>query len=99
MIKNKYQRLNKKERKEAREKFYATEFGQEQKARFNRILLVSVLLFIYGIYLLIETIIKANSIWGYVSATTMFIFALVFAIGRHKVIIKNVNDYLIKKKK
>lgn len=98
MIKNKYQRLTKQERKEAREKFYSTNFGKEQKSRFNRLLLISILLFIYSLYLLIDTIINHGSIWTYVLSGFIFIFALIFLIGRHKVIVKNVNDYLIKKK-
>ncbi len=97
-IKTKYQRLNREEKKEAREKFYKTEFGQSLKPRFTRLLVVSILLFIYAIVLLLEAIIKHGSIWGYISSLIIFIFAIVFLIGRQKVISQKVNNYLIKKK-
>lgn len=99
MIKNKYQRLNHEEKKKAREDFYKTDFGKEQKPRFDRLLMVSILLFLFSIYLLIDAIIKKDSIFAYIATFILFIFSAVFFIGRHKVIVKNVNSYLIKKKK
>lgn len=99
MIKNKYQRLSYEEKRKAREDFYKTDFGKEQKPRFNRLIIVSILLFLFSIYLLIDAIIKKDSIFAYTAAILLFIFSAVFFIGRHKVIVKNVNSYLIKKKK
>lgn len=98
MIKTKYQSLNRQERKDAREKFYETDFGKTLKPRFTRLLVVSVLLFIYAIVLFVEALIKHGSIWGYVSSIIIFIFAIVFLIGRQKIISQKVNNYLIKKK-
>lgn len=98
MIKTKYQRLNRQERKDAKEKFYETDFGKTLKPRFTRLLIVSILLFIYSIVLFLEAIIKNSSIWGYISSIIILIFAIVFFIGRQKVISQKVNNYLIKKK-
>lgn len=99
MVKNKYQRLNKDERKEARLKYYETEIGKVNKGRFTRLLWFGILSFIYSGVLIMDTIINKHSPWNYCLAGVMFIFALVFLIGREKIIIRNVNEYLIKKSK
>lgn len=98
MLKNKYQRLSPKEKKEARLKFYETSYGKQIKPRFNRLLIVSVILFFYATYLLIDAFIKNSSIWNYIASIIIYIFFLVFFIGRHKIIVRDVNNYLIKKK-
>ena len=99
MIKNKYQRLNKKERKDARLKYYETELGKVNKGRFTRLLWFGILSFIYSGVLILDTIINKHSPWNYSLAGVMFIFGLIFIIGRKKIIIRNVNEYLIKKSK
>ncbi len=97
-MQTKYERLDKNSRKKARIEFYNTPFGKTLKPRFTRLLTIAILLIIYGICLIIEAIIKKGSIWSYISAIIIFIFAIVFLVGRQRVIIKKVNDYLIKKK-
>lgn len=99
MIKNKYQSLNHKERKIARENFYKTDFGKIQKPRFNRLLITSILLLIYGLYLLIEAVITKASIFSYTAAILILVISGVFFVGRSQIINKNVNNYLIKNKK
>lgn len=96
-MKNKYQRLNKEDRKKARDRFYRTPFGKELKPRLQRILIIGILLLIYASYLLIDAILK-KSIWGALAATAIYLFALFFLIGRHKIIVRDVNDFLIKRK-
>ncbi len=97
MLKNKYQRLNKEDRKKAREDFYKTNFGKSKKAIFTRLLIISFLLICYSLYLFISGLIN-KSIWSYVAAGILFICSLVFLIGRHKILVRDVNNYLIKKK-
>lgn len=99
MLKNKYQRLNKEERKKAKEDFYKTEFGKSKKAIFNRILIYSILIILYGIILTIVGLIKHSSIWNYIAVILLFTCAFVLLIGRYKIIVRDVNNYLIKNKK
>lgn len=98
MIKNKYQRLNKEERKKAREDFYKTDLGRNLKVRFNRLLIVSILLTLYSAYIFVDTFLNNGSLFGYSAGVLVLIFAFVFLIGRHKLIIEKTNSYLIKKK-
>ena len=98
MLKTKYQRLNKEEKKEATLKYYQTKAGQENKLRFFRLLMLGILLIIYSFGLLIYNYMeKNNSLWDYIWCAIIFIFGLVFIIGRYKIKIKKVNDYLTKK--
>ncbi len=98
MLKNKYQRLTKEEQKKTREAFYQTKTGQILKVRFTRLLITSLLLLIYGSYLIIDAIMKDARIFGITSGIILYIFAFVFLIGRHKLIIDKVNKFLIEKK-
>lgn len=98
MLKNKYQRLSRDEKKKAREDFYQTNDGKALRYRFTRLLIVSILLILYGMFLIIETLVKHGSIFGIVSGILLFVFAFVFLIGRHKLIVDRVNKYLLKKK-
>lgn len=98
MIKNKYQQLSYAEQKKAREKYYNTPIGKTNKNRFNRLLLCGILAIIYSFILIIDTIIEEKSFWNYILAAVMLIFGLIFLIGRYKIIVRNVNNFLIKHK-
>ena len=99
MLKNKYQRLTKEEKKEACQKFYQTEFGKKMKPVFKRLLIISILLFIYALVLVLDSLLKKGSIWNYVAAILVASCAFVFLIGRHKIIVRDVNNFLISKDK
>lgn len=99
MEKNKYQRASKEEKRVAREEFFKTNFGQEQKKRLNRLLLYSALLLICAIYFTVENILNENSISTYVLCGFFVLFAIAFVVGRNYVIVKCVNEYMINKKK
>lgn len=96
-MKNKYQRLDKIERKSARIKFYETEYGQLLKIRLNRLFIYSILLFLIGAYFIVSVILKLNSIFYMIYGVGLVLTSTCFMIGRYKLIVKNVNDYLIKK--
>ena len=98
MEKNKYQRATKEEKKKAREALFKTPFVADLKKRLNRLIIYSILLFACGIYLIIDNILNENTISTYVFVGFLFIFAIIFIIGRHYVIVKNANDYMIKNK-
>lgn len=97
MIKYKYQRLNKEEKKEIKNEFFATERGVELKQRFNRILIYSFALILFGAILLTEAIIKKDSIAEYIYSTLLIIFGIVFIIVRYNIMRRQVNTYLVTK--
>ncbi len=99
MVKYKYQRLTKEEKKEEKLKFYATERGKDLKNRFFRILVYSIMLILFGIVLLAEAITKNDSIAQYIYSVILIIFGIGFIIGRYIIMIRQVNDFIVKKPK
>lgn len=99
MEKNKYQRATKSEKQKAREEFFKTPFGMEQKKRLNRLIIYSILLFACAIYFIIDNILGDNYVSTYILSAMFIVFAFIFLFGRHYVIVKNVNDYMISKPK
>lgn len=98
MKKYKYQRLSKVEKKEAKNNFYQTEQGIELKKRFNRILLYSIILILFGIYLLVEAYIKKDSYAQYVYGAILILFGIGFLISRGHVMMMKVNDFITRPK-
>lgn len=99
MKRYKYQKLTKEEKKKAKVEFYQTTQGIELKARFKRIIIYSIILLIFGLYLLIEAIIKDNSYAQYIYASILIIFSIGFIILKYYIEMIKVNDYLTKPKK
>ena len=97
-MKNKFQRLSKEEKKKAIDNYYATVAGEEDKKRFKRIMIYGILCLIYGTYLIVEQIITKISIANYILGGLLLIAGCVFLIGRHKIIVKKVNDFIVRKK-
>ena len=98
MEKNKYQRSTREEKKKAREALFKTEYGIDLKKRLNRLVIYSILLILCVIYLVIDNILGENTISIYIFAGFLLLFAIIFLIGRHYVIIKSTNSYMIKNK-
>lgn len=99
MIKYKYLTLTRAEKKAAKKEFWQTERGKDLKIRTNRLLIYSVLLLGFGIWILVDAIIKNDSIAKYIYSAIIIIFALVFIIGRYIVTLKQVNNYIVKNPK
>lgn len=97
-MKTKYQRMSKEEKKKAIARYYNSPNGKVNKLRFNRLLLCGIMCFIYSIVVSIDCFIKKGSYWNYVLAGIVFIFGLVFIIGRYKIRAKSVNNFVIKNK-
>lgn len=98
MKKYKYQRLSKDEKKEAKNEFYQTEQGIDLEKRFNRILIYSIILILFGIYLLVEAYIKKDSYAQYVYGSVIILFGIAFLVSRTYVMMKKVNKYITKPK-
>lgn len=99
MKKYKYQRLTKEEKKKTKSEFYETEYGKSLKQKFKRILIYSIILILFGIYLLIEACIKKNSYAEYIYSSIIIIFGIFFIISKFRIEMIKVNDYLTKQKK
>lgn len=99
MKRYKYQKLTKEEKKKAKVEFYQTTQGIELKARFKRIMIYSIILLIFGLYLLIEAIIKDNSYAQYIYASVLIIFSIGFMISKYYIEMIKVNEYLTNPKK
>lgn len=95
MEKNKYQRASKNTKKEVQTAFFQTDFGADLKKRLNRLVIYSILLVACAIYFTIDGIMDKYSISKIVASVFFLIFAVLFLWGRHYVIIKNCNAYMI----
>ena len=50
-MKNRYQRMNKEEKKKCREKFYQTDKGRELKKRFTRLTILGIIGICFAVFL------------------------------------------------
>ena len=98
MMKTKFQRMNKEEKKKAIRRYYNTSLGKENEIRFKRLLIIGLLCLAYSAYLFVSIIIDGGNVWNYILAICMLISGLVFLIGRIKIRSKQVNNFLTKKR-
>ncbi len=99
MKKYKYQRLNKDEKKDAKIKFYQTKQGMFLKKKFNRILVYSIILILFGIYLLIDTFINSKTYNQYIYGAIIIIFGISFLVLRCYIQMRKINEFITKKPK
>ena len=97
MVKNKYLSMSCEEKKLARNEFFKTEDGEQLAPRINRLVIYSVLLIAFGIYVIIDAINQGDTHLQLFYGIGLIIVAAVFFIGRYFVVVKAVNDYLIDK--
>jgi len=97
-MKNKYQRLNKKERKKVRDDFFKTDTGIYIKKKLNTSLVCAFLCLLLGIYNLYDAFKNNLTIFDKVYSVTVILFGLLFILMYYKVRSKKVNEYLIKTK-
>ena len=95
MKKLKYYTLNNEEKYKIKDEFYKTEFGQNIRARLNRLCLTGIFCIIFAIILFIFHTTK----WDIVTGVILIIASILFIGGSIKVRINKINDYLVKKKK
>lgn len=94
MYKLKYYSLSKEEKELLKEEYYKTDKGISNKTRLNRLFILGILGICFSIYLYISH----TTIWDIVTASLLLIASLIFIIGSFKIKIRNLNNYLIKKK-
>lgn len=95
LLKLKYYSLNKNERKDLKNKFYNTEYGNNIKKRLDRVFIIGILGIIFSLYLLI----LPNNKWDIVEGIILIIASFIFIFGSHKVRINKINTFLTQKKK
>ncbi len=95
LLKLKYYSLNKNERKELKNKFYNTEYGNNIKKRLDRVFIIGILGIIFSLCLLI----LPNNKWDIVEGIILIIASFIFIFGSHKVRINKINTFLTKNKK
>ena len=99
-MKNKYQRMDKIEKKEIQNKYFATEAGKAMKSRLIRLIIIGIMSIAFSIYLIYSNITQdGNNIWQYIMAGILFIAAIIFIIGSIKIKDKVLNKYAIKNSK
>ncbi len=99
MLKNKYQRMNKKEKHELLNEFKKTKDGKDKLARLNRIFIYGALAFLYSIYILIDNRLNSNSVFMYIFGVIVCVTSLVFIFAHFKLKSTTLNKYAIKGKK
>ena len=97
MKKYKYQTLTKEEKRKAKNDFYQTDNGKNLKKRFDRLFLYSILLTMFAIYIVISAIINDDAFYNYIYGISLFVMAIIFLIGRYKIYLENINNFIVKK--
>ncbi len=95
MYKLKYYSLNKEEKYKLKNNFYATQYGNELRARLNRLLIIGIMGILFSIYLFIFNTTK----WDIVTGIILLLASFTFIIASFKIRINKLNDYLIKQSK
>ena len=97
MKKYNYQTLTKEEKRKAKNDFYQTDNGKNLKKRFDRLFLYSILLTMFAIYIVISAIINDDEFYNYIYGISLFVMAIIFLIGRYKIYLENINNFIVKK--
>lgn len=96
-MKNKYQRMNKEEKKKCREKFYATEKGKGLRIRFIRLTILGIIGICFATFLVVSGYISGEISWAtWVLAGILLFFSLVYLISPFILKAKVFNDYAVK---
>jgi hypothetical protein len=98
MLKNKYQRMSKEERKNLREEYYQTKYGRQNKSRFLRVIIISVFCLFYSIYMGIENYLDKKAIMMFIYCIGLFITGMVMLIACIRIRNQALNNYALKKK-
>lgn len=99
-MKNKYQRMNKSEKKLIKQKYYAKEEGKNMQNRLNRLVITGIMGLLFSAYLIYSNITNdGNNVWQYILSGILIIASLLFIIGSYKIRIKVLNQYAVKNSK
>lgn len=99
-MKNKYQRLSKEEKKQARMDFKNSEFNQNKiYEKGNRLRIFGIIGMIYAILSFGIDFLYKGDIWNFILDAALLIFCLVAFIVIGDILDKQINKYLIARDK
>ena len=98
-MKNKYQRMNKEEKKKLIEEYKKTEFGKNYLFRLKRLLIIGIAGIIFAILECLVAYFNKDDIWDYISAGILFVASVIFIAGSIRLKGKQLNKFALKKKK
>ncbi len=97
-MKNKYQRLNKKEKKELLAEYKKTSLGKSSWLRLVRLNITGIVGIIYSLSNLIYDYVKNNlGLIDYLILIPLYLISLFFILMAHRIKVKNLNEYALKK--
>lgn len=99
MLKNKYQRMSKKEKKQIKKEYTATVLGKKQMNRITRILIYGILCFLYSVYITFDNIKKGSSILVYIFAGIVLVASVIFIYNYFNLKINCLNNYALNNKR
>ena len=96
-MKNKYQRMNKEEKKNCRDLYYQTEKGKEMKGRFLRLNIIGTIGILFSVFLVVHGYIANEINWAtWTMAIILFGFSVVYIVGAAILKGKCFNNFAIK---
>ena len=98
-MKNKYQRMNKNEKRKIKDEYKRTKSGKTFYKNYINCITISTLGILYSIYLFIDTYVKKTSKFFYYYVPVIIIICIIFIICIIKQKNKRLNEYAIKKDK
>lgn len=99
-MKNKYQRLNKEEKKQARIDFKNSEYNQNKiYEKGNRLRIFGIIGMIYAIINFGIDFLYDGDIWNFILDAALLIFCLIAFIVIGDILDKQINKYLIERDK
>ncbi len=97
VMKNKYQRLTKEEKKECRKMYYRTIPGKAMRTRLIRLIILGILGLCYGTYLFANGIFTHSIQWyDYCMGIPLLLFSVVFIVGAIWVRLRVLNQFALK---
>lgn len=99
-MKNKYERLSKSEKKDARNKYKeSNEANANIYKKFNRLRVICVIGIVYSIISFVVDFYLTNNVFDFVMDGVLLIFCLIIFMSSNKMLGNQINNYLIKNKK
>ena len=96
-MKNKYQRMNKEEKKNTQKFYFRTDKGKEMKKRLVRLNIFGIGLVIFSIFFMLSDYINKSVTWAtYFFSISCLVFGIVFLVGAYKVRGRVLNNYAVR---
>lgn len=98
-MKNKYQRLNKEEKKKICNEYFSTKLGKYVKRKLISAFICGILCIILSVFLFIYGYKNGLKFIDYFYNISTFVFGIIFIIAPFIIKNKKLNEYVIKHKK